>query len=124
LRADGAVTHGAHSPARIAPARERHLERLREQFPQGDVTIIGLQATRLAMLDLVADWLGNRGPIRNRRTGTTWPCVDLWAKTASAFERTHERLEHQQRESGGGTANALGAIEAELASEGRPDVEV
>jgi hypothetical protein len=113
LRADAALRHGAHSPERIAPAREQHLDTLRERFPDADVTILGLQATRLAILELIGEWLGPRGIIRNRRTGTTWPCADYWAKTASAFERQQERLEAQHR-----VADPQAALAAALADGG------
>lgn len=101
-----ATTHGAHSSALAAPLRERHLAALRERFPNADVTILGLQATRLAQMELVGVWLDERGIMRNRRTGTTYPAADYWARVASAYERQHERLEAAEREHADGGADA------------------
>jgi hypothetical protein len=91
------LEHGAHSPAKVAAASERHLTALRERFPNADVTILSLQASRLAQLELVGAWLEPRGVIRNTRTGTIYPAALYWWKVASAFERTHERLAEQER---------------------------
>jgi hypothetical protein len=113
LRPDAATKHGAHSPAQVAPIRERHLAALRERFPAADVTILGLQASRLAVLEMVGVWLDGRGILRNRRTGTVWPAADYWAKTASAFERQHERLEAQAREASDVPGQALAAALAD-----------
>lgn len=117
VHAKAAVTHGAHSAELTAPIRERHLEALRERFPNADLTIVGLQATRLAQMELVGVWLDSKGgPIRNRRTGTIFGAADYWSKLASAFERTHERLEAQAAASGNGAAATLQQIEAEYAA--------
>jgi hypothetical protein len=112
-----ATTHGAHRAELVAPIRERHLEALRERFPTADVTVIGLQATRLAQMELVGVWLDSKGgPIRNRRTGTIFGAADYWSKLASAYERQHERLEAQAAASGNGAAATLQQIEAEYAA--------
>lgn len=91
--------HGGHSAALLAPIRERHLAWLQERFPTADVAILSLQASRLAQLELVGEWLDDRGIMRNKRLGTTYPAADFWSKVASAFERQHERLEEAQRSS-------------------------
>lgn len=110
------LAHGAYSPTVLAPARERHLDALRARFPAADLTILGLQATRLAQLAAVGEWLDGKGsPIRNKRLGTTWPAADYWMRVASAFERQHERLEAQAREAGGTSPHqTLASIAAEL----------
>jgi hypothetical protein len=95
LGAQASTKHGGYSPAQLAPARERHLDALRGRFPLADVTILGLQASRLAVLESVGLWLDGRGVLRNRRTGAIFSAADYWARTAAAYERQHERLEAQ-----------------------------
>jgi hypothetical protein len=117
VRPDAATKHGAHSPELVAPIRERHLDALRQRFPKADVTLLGLQATRLAQLELVGLWLDGKGIIRNRRFGTIWPAAEYWAKVASTFERQHERLEAQHPDDGSRTPS-LAQITAEYAGNG------
>jgi hypothetical protein len=105
------------APGELGPVRERHLEHLLARFPMADVTILGLQATRLAQLELVGVWLDDRGIMRNRRTGTIYPAADYWAKVASAFERQHERLEAQRAStSTHPDATLVGELEASRAA--------
>jgi hypothetical protein len=123
---EASTKYGAHSPEIVAPIRDRNLVVLRERFPSADVTILGLQATRLAQLELVGIWLDSKGgPMRNRRTGTIFPAAEYWAKIASAYERQHERLEAQAASSGDGNGRTptLAEIAAELATGdgGEPD---
>ncbi len=109
-----ATKHGAHSPALLEPVREQHLERLLTRFPQADVTILGLQATRAAQLQLVGAWLDGKGIIRNKRFGTIWPAAEYWGKVALAYERANERLEQQQREAAPNPAESLAEIEQDI----------
>jgi hypothetical protein len=113
-----ATKHAGYSKTLIAKRQGAHLDRLREQFPTADVTILGLQASRLAQLELVGEWLDGKGIIRNKRFGTVWPAAEYWGKVASAFERQHERLEAQARETGVPPGQSLAEITAELAGEG------
>lgn len=100
--AKNAERHGAYSPSAVAKIKDGYLDSLKAAFPKADVTILGLQATRLAQLELVGAWLDGKGIIRNKRFGTIWPAAEYWGKVASAFERQHERLEAQEREVSGG----------------------
>jgi hypothetical protein len=111
----GALKHGAHSPAKVAPIRDRHLEALRERFPDADVAMLSVQASRLAIMELIGTWLDSRGILRNRRTGSIYEAAEFWQRTAAAFERRHDALEQQQRERGPRTAPTLESITAEYA---------
>lgn len=102
-----ATKHGAYSKAVTGELQAGHLERLRERFPAADVSVLSLQASRLAQLDVIGAWLAERGIMRNRRTGTIYPAADYWARTASAFERQQERLEAQHDGASRDPADAL-----------------
>jgi len=112
-----ATKHGADHEPIVGPLRTAHLERLRVRFPTADDPLLVIEAQRAAILDVLGGYLDRRGLIRNKRTGLVNPALDRWAKTASAFERTYERLEAMHRESAADPGERLRAAEARIVAE-------
>lgn len=117
LSPNAAMRHGAHAERDIAPVRTEHLARLRLSFPSADDAVLTTQADRAAQIDLINAYLARRlgvgAVLRNRRTATVWPALEYAAKLASAYERQHERLEAQQRDSRDNPGETLRSIEQE-----------
>ena len=58
------MRHGAYSERAIRPIRERHVDELSGRYPFVSPVRIRVQAQRLAMIDLVADFLDVKGVVR------------------------------------------------------------
>jgi hypothetical protein len=114
-----ALKHGAYSEATLAEIRERHLEELREQFPEADSTILWLQAARIAKLEALVDFFFDRvGGVQGLidRNGSPRPTTLLMARLEDSIERTLRAL------SGGGEApkaDPMAALHAHLAEMAR-----
>ena len=70
-------------------------------FPTADVTILGLQAARLAQLELVGAFPWTTAVIRDRRYGAVWPAAGLPREgLRRAFERQGANGSNSAREAG------------------------
>lgn len=83
-----ALTHGTKSERKIAPLRQRHLEKTKRKFPDLDDERAVLLAELLAKVDLAMAYVDRKGIIRSDRTGAVWPVViqaEKWEARAMAL---------------------------------------
>jgi hypothetical protein len=92
LRPNAATRHGVNVEARLAPLRERYLAEQRRLFPSAGEDEVTIQASRLAQMEVLQDFLDRRGPIRHQRQGQTFAAADLLAKVTQAYERRRDLL--------------------------------
>jgi hypothetical protein len=109
-----AVTHGSHSEMVVAPVRERHLDTLRQRFPDEPDPVLWIAASRAARIEVLSEYLDanglmKRGEIRSAATELTKLETALEKQLAVLSERA------KQRQSPG---NDLAAVLAEIAENG------
>jgi hypothetical protein len=114
LTRSAAVTHGAHSAAAIRPLRERHIAELSEEFPNATPPELAIQAQRLAQLQLLAEFLDDRGVIRHKRRGDVFPAAALAEKLAAAYEKQAAALRARELANGTTTGQTLQDVIREL----------
>jgi hypothetical protein len=93
---DRAVTHGSHSEIVVAPVRERHLETLRQRFPDEPDPVLWIAASRAARIEVLSEYLDanglmKRGEIRSAATELTKLETSLERQLAQLTERAKER---------------------------------
>lgn len=93
---DRAVTHGSHSEMVVAPVRERHLDTLRQRFPDEPDPVLWIAASRAARIEVLAEYLDvngllKRGEIRSAATELTKLETSLERQLAQLTERAKER---------------------------------
>jgi len=111
-----ATTHGVWSETTIAEARTRHLAALRERFPDADETLLALQSSRLARLEVLSDYIDRKGvSALIKRDATPREAALLIARLEQAIERCHARLEGDGQSAGVEAAQSI----VDLAAEGR-----
>jgi len=114
LRPSASRKHEALSERALAPLRAKYRIELTAAFPHAASDEINIQASRLAMMERLQEWLDARGPISHQRRGTTYPAADLLAKVVSAYERRRDVLAERERAyTGANGAVSLAAIVAE-----------
>lgn len=95
-----AVQHGAYSAGAIREAREKHLAELAETFPRASTQELVIQAHRLAQLELLGEFVDQRGVIRHKRRGDVFPAAMFMERVAAAFERQHALLVQRKAAAG------------------------
>jgi len=112
LKSTGALKHGARSEGAIRPRADELFAELLEEFPNGSVRVLRLQARRLSKLEGLGRFLEERGELRNRRLGELFPAAAMEESLTVAFLNTQAKLEAQQREAAGKPAAGLEALRA------------
>jgi hypothetical protein len=85
LRPDAAIRHGVYSEAKLAPLRERFAAELSDQFGRlATPDELALAAARRAKREVLNEWLGRRGLLADRRSGTVRAAVQLADRLQSA----------------------------------------
>lgn len=120
LRADAATVHGARSEAKLKPSRERYLTELRDQFPAAGEDELIMQASRLAQMDLLQQFLDWRGVIRDRRRGETFPAAQLLASITAAYERRRDILAERERTKGEQPEDLQAYLQRTYGQDGQP----
>jgi hypothetical protein len=126
---DRAVTHGAHSEARIAPLRAVHLAALRDQFTAVDERLLSVQAERMAQYQLLTAWLDANGLVKDGASVTTrgqvYSAATFAETLARSFEKQFDRLREIQAEADAvDPAVAMESVVAEIFAareNGEPD---
>jgi hypothetical protein len=115
LKADG-TTHGAYSKTKARDLRIRFVTELSGSYPNATPTELQIQALRLVQLELLSEYLLERGPIKNRRDGSIRPAATALERISAAYERQAALLAERERGAGAPPAESLEAIVAELAA--------
>jgi hypothetical protein len=88
-----ALKHGAWSERTLAELRTRHLEDLRQRFPDADESLLRVQAGRLSRHEALTDFLDRAGVSGLvTKAGSLKPAAALIARLEDAIERCHGRL--------------------------------
>ena len=67
-----AVKHGAKTEQLVAPRREAHMIRLRDDYPHLDDRRLALMADRLARIDLATAWLEKQKSLVHNKEGDVY----------------------------------------------------
>ena len=111
------MTHGASSESRVGPLRSEYLAQLKLEFPAADERVLIVQAGRLAKLELLERFVDERGVIRHRRRGDTFPAVALAERITQGFLATQQQLEARRDAGGPRDGFDINATLAEIAGE-------
>ncbi|MGZ6565262.1 MAG: hypothetical protein ACXVH1_38005 [Solirubrobacteraceae bacterium] len=103
------MKHGAFSRA-VPELRKRFLAELAEAFPNASEAEITIQAQRLSQLELLGGFLDERGVIRHRRRGETYPALALMERIAASYERQAAVLREREGEQGAEPTETLEQI--------------
>lgn len=90
------LTHGAFSERKIAPLREVHEASLRQQFPAVDERLLGLQAHRMAQIELLVTWCDQHGIVK--RGGEVYNAARFAEQLTRGFESQFVVLRQMQAE--------------------------
>ena len=93
-----AIKSGAQSEQLLAPARERLLVGVQEQYPELSDAEQRMLADRLARIELASAFIDQNGLFRNRKRGEPWPIVDRLEKWTNRAENLLRlaRIERRQ----------------------------
>jgi hypothetical protein len=114
LKRTAATTHGAFSGRLIRQATGEHLASLAAQLPNASGEELRVQASRMAQIERLTQYIEAKGLIRNQRQGTVYVAADLLAKLSTQFERQHALLLERERTRPARPAETLETIIAEL----------
>jgi hypothetical protein len=92
-----AAKHGAKSETKLAPVRAKHLQVLREDYPDLDTRRLVLLADRFARIDLATAWLDRQKSIVRNSEGEVFLVVREVEKWASRAEQLLAEAERERR---------------------------
>ncbi len=95
-----AVKHGAKTEQLVAPRREAHMIRLRDDYPHLDDRRLALLADRLARIDLATAWLEKQKSLVHNKQGDVYRVAELvekWAARAEAVLAEAEKERNKPR---------------------------
>lgn len=93
------LKHGTRSERTLAPVRQKHADLLRHDYPHLDARRIALLADRLAVSELAAGWLDDRGTVVRTKAGQVFDVADRLAKWNASAWRMLSEVEAECRES-------------------------
>lgn len=91
------LKHGTRSERSLAPIRSRHAASLAATYPHIDERRLALLADRLAVVELAAAWLDDKGTIMRTKSGQVFDVADRLAKWNAAAWRMLSELEAERR---------------------------